>query len=523
MPSQTTLSKKLRKRAQIELFIALFLVSGLTLLTLISEIEAFELLFEFTRAHEDWDLDEILLFVFYLGAVGSIYTFRRMQDIKKLNREITNLAFFDGVTHLPNRALATDRLAVLLKNYEKTSNKLAVAFVDFDNFKVINDTYGHALGDSLLKQVGNRLRRCVGADDTVGRLGGDEFLLLINYKELAQLEAITNKLCQVQQQPYLLDLNEVKVTFSIGIALYPKDATCQAELLKAADSAMYHAKKLRKGDITFYDEQILEQLTQRYNIETGLKRAIGQHEFHIQYQPQASLKTGKLIGYEALLRWQTAGQFISPDDFIHVAEESGQIEQIGLWVLKQALSEMQPILASDQSLSINLSPRQFHQNNLVPVISNLLNKLHFPANQLELEITESAIVSNFERAIAQISELKKLGIKIAIDDFGTGYSSLIRLRELQADRLKIDKHFINQLNKSDKDKQLVEYILMLAKNMDLSVVAEGVETQVQLSKLRELGCDAIQGYVYAHPMPIEKVLKSEHSVLFCPLAEAKHG
>lgn len=536
MPNQTTLSKQLKKRAQIELFIAFFLVGGVTLVTLIADIDAFELLFEFTRAHEEWDLDEVVLFTFYLGIIGSVYTFRRMLDIKRLNKKIAELAFFDEVTHLPNRALATDRLARLLRDYKKNGKKLAVAFVDFDNFKVINDTYGHSLGDSLLKQVGKRLRQCVGVNDTVGRLGGDEFLLLITYNELADLKAITNKLRQVQQEPYLLDVNELKVTFSIGVALYPKDATCQPELLKAADSAMYHTKKLGKGNITFYDHQIREQLTQRYNIELGLKTAVSQHELHVQYQPQGNLKTGQLTGYEALLRWQKDGLFISPVEFISIAEETGQIEQIGLWVLEQSLTEMQPVLTSGQTLSVNLSPRQFHQANLVTLISSLLNKLDFPAEQLELEITESAIVSNFDRAISQIAELKKLGITIAIDDFGTGYSSLIRLRDLHADRLKIDKHFINQLNNSDKDEQLVEYILMLAENMDLTVVAEGVETPAQLAKLRALGCDTIQGYLYARPMPIsdvlkdkvvkgevlkDKLLRSQQSDLLCPQTSAK--
>ncbi|REL28453.1 EAL domain-containing protein [Thalassotalea euphylliae] len=523
MPGQTTLSKQLRKRAGIELIIASLIVIGITLITLVADIDAFEWLFEFTRAHEEWDLDEVVLFIFYLGVIGSIYTFRRLQDIKRLNQQISELAFFDEVTQLPNRALATDRLNILLHNYQQSGKKLAVAFVDFDNFKVINDTYGHSLGDSLLKQVGNRLRQCVGVNDTVGRLGGDEFLLLITYAEQADLEVVATKLREVQQRPYLLDFNEVKVTFSIGVALYPKDATCQTELLKAADSAMYHTKKLGKGDITFYDHQIREQLTQRYYIETGLKTAISQRELHVQYQPQASLKTEQLTGYEALLRWQKDGQFINPAEFITIAEETGQIEQIGFWVLEQALTEMQPVLTHGQTLSVNLSPRQFHQENLVPLISNLLNKLGFPAEQLELEITESAIISNFDRAISLISELKKLGITIAVDDFGTGYSSLIRLRDLGADRLKIDKHFINRLNHSDKDEQLVKYIIMLAQNMDLNVVAEGVETPAQLAKLRELGCDAIQGYLYARPMPIAELLKNKQGDLLYPLANAKQG
>lgn len=523
LPTKTTLSRNLKKRARVELVVALIAIIGFTLLTLAADIELFELVFDLTREHEDWDLDEIFLFVLYFAIGGTFYGIRRMMDIKKLNKNITQLAFYDDVSKLPNRVLTTDRLAQLVEKNQVTGKPFAVIFVDFDNFKAINDTYGHAQGDHILKQVGSRLCQSIRPSDTVGRLGGDEFLLLIEFTEQEQLKVITNELFQAQQAPYILGLNQIKVTFSMGVAVFPQDATTESGLLKAADTAMYHTKQTGKAGISYYSPEMGQQLAQRYRIETGLKTAIDKQEFHLVYQPQASLKTGELIGYEALLRWQKDGQFISPLDFIHIAEETGQIEQVGLWVLEQALTEMQPILAPEQKLAVNVSPRQFHQDGLVEFINTLLKKIDFPAHQLELEITESAIACNFDGAIATLEKLKQIGISIAIDDFGTGYSSLVRLRDLHANRLKIDKYFINQLTNSDKDQKLVESILTLAHNMELDIIAEGVETQDQLSKLDELGCDAIQGYLYSRPVPIESLRQAKQSQLQRPVTQKEQA
>lgn len=511
MATQTILSKRLKRKATIELILAAFVTLSITYLSLALEFEAFELLYEFTRDNEDYDLDEALLIFFYVSIAGTIYGMRRSRDIKALNKEISQLAFYDDVTGLPNRALAMDRLQQLLTQAEKNDKEVAVVFIDFDNFKTINDTYGHAQGDFLLKLVSKRLKESVRASDTIGRLGGDEFLLLFEFEDRAELNTVNQELIHAQRLPYKMGSAHINVTFSIGVAVFPQDGSTSTELLKAADTAMYHTKQSGKDDVSYFTEAMGKQLAERYLIETGLKTAIDNQEFHIEYQPQACLHTGQLKGYEALLRWKKDNLVISPADFIEIAEESGQIEKVGAWVLTQAITEMKPVLEDHQRLSINISPRQFHQKNLVALVVQQLEQLDFPAHQLELEITESAIISNLDETIDKISQFKQQGINISIDDFGTGYSSLGRLRELAVNGIKIDKSFIAQIAQTDRDAKLVESIVVLAKNMNMEIIAEGVETQAQLDKLIQLNCDAIQGYLYARPMPISTLIKDQQN------------
>ncbi|WP_419810752.1 putative bifunctional diguanylate cyclase/phosphodiesterase [Bacterioplanoides sp.] len=276
---------------------------------------------------------------------------------------------------------------------------------------------------------------------------------------------------------------------------------------------MYHTKLSGKGDITYYNAEMGEQSSKRHQLEIGLTTAIENQEFFLEYQPQKCLKTGRITGYEALLRWRKNGILIQPLDFIPISEDTGQIEALGAWVLEQAIKEIKPILSSDQTLAINISPRQFHQGNLVAMVQQILTRYDFPSHQLELEVTESAIANNFDDTVTKVAQLNESGIAIAIDDFGTGYSSLARLSALAIGRIKIDKSFTAQLDDSDKDGKLICSIINIASSMQLSVIAEGVETQSQQDKLNALGCDCIQGYYFARPMAIDNLIQSQNPAI----------
>lgn len=506
--SKNQFEKNLKKRISIEFYATVFFVVALTLGSLIADFEAFELLYDFTRAHEDWDLDEILLFLFYAGITAIVYSGRRIRDIKRLNRKVTDIAYYDNVTQLPNRSFAMEQLANMLRSSEKNHSQIAVAFVDLDNFKSINDTFGHSLGDDLLQQTAQQLSIPLTNPAFVARLGGDEFLVLMEFNDQQALNELNHLFENASKRPYTLGSQSVKATFSIGVAIYPKDATTASSLLKVADIAMYHTKFNGKGSVTYYDAEMGALSEQRRQLESGLATAIEEHELFIEYQPQKCLTTNTTIGYEALLRWCKDGVLIPPLEFIPIAESTGKIEQIGAWVLEQAIKEIQPILEKNQVLAINISPRQFHQNNLVMMIKDILERYDFAPQQLELEIIESSIIDDVFNADKKITELKAMNIGIAIDDFGTGYSSLARLNTLPVDRLKIDKSFTTQLDDVDIEGKMIRAIINIANSMNLTVITEGVETQTQLDKLKELGCDYIQGYYYSRPMRIGALEKS---------------
>ena len=302
-PIQTHLSTQLRQKARRELVLAILIVTAFTVFTLLLELEFVEWFYELTRAHEDWDMDEALLFLLWAGLVGLVYSYRRVQDIKCLNKEVSNLAFNDLLTGLPNRALSLDRLKLMLEHARRYRTQVAIVFLDLDDFKIVNDTHGHDKGDILITQVGERLRKSVRSNDTVGRLSGDEFLLLLEFKGESELEEINQRLSNIQQTPFLLGLTQVNISFSLGIALFPRNGTTPTELLKAADTAMYKTKKLGKGSVNYYTEDMGKQLSERYAIESGLKKVIEKQELYLEYQPQIHLSNGIVSGYEALLRW----------------------------------------------------------------------------------------------------------------------------------------------------------------------------------------------------------------------------
>ncbi|WP_102796880.1 putative bifunctional diguanylate cyclase/phosphodiesterase [Bowmanella denitrificans] len=502
---QSSLSLKLKKRARLELLCLSAMVIVLTLTGIVLDFELLGNIATFTLAHEDWELDEIFMFILWSGMAGCIYAIRRMQDIWHLNQEIASLAFIDPVTHLPNRILALERLSQILARAERMQSQVAVMFLDFDNFKFINDTYGHIEGDNLIRVVGQRLRTILRKGDTVGRLGGDEFVLVVEYLDEQELLKAINRIQTLQTEAIKLDSHELNIAFSVGIAVYPKDGNNPSELLKASDIAMYKAKQAGKGQLQFYTQSMGEKLMERYELEAGLKTACHNQELFLEYQPQLCTESQRITGYEALVRWRRNGITIPPLSFIQVAEETGLIQSIGDWIFTQALEEAKTFVEEGQILAINVSPCQFSQPGFVNNILKRLTQSDFPPDMLELEITESALVQDESQAMARLMELRKLGVQVAIDDFGTGYSSLGRLRYLAVTRIKIDRLFINTLCESDIDQNMVKAMIALADNLGMDVIAEGVETAEQSDLLRTLGCNLIQGYFFSRPVPAAKL------------------
>lgn len=498
----------LRSRAKSDLLIAISFVVGMTLLGAILDLDFSERLFHWSQKAELWELDELIIALLWFVLASVAYAWRRVKDIQQLNAELASHAYIDGITQLPNRALALEKLERKIARADRLDKQIAVMFIDFDNFKMVNDTYGHHQGDALIRSVGDRINSVVRRGDTVGRLGGDEFVVLLQIdKDSAQLVPILTRIMATQHAPHSINQHEIFVNLSVGIAIYPRDGKSPDDLLKAADTAMYRSKENGKGQYHFYTPDMGAALTERYHFELAIKNARTNREFSLVYQPQYDAKSTSVTGYEALIRWQKDGKYISPAEFISVAEESGQINAIGEWVLSTALKESESFLKPGQLLSVNISPRQFGHAQFAAQIEALLAGSQIPSSQLELEITESALANEKYQPCSVLKQLRKQGIKVAIDDFGTGYSSLNRLRELPITRLKIDRVFIDRLMQSEIDKNLVVAILDLARYLSLEVVAEGVENQEQLSMLQTLGCQHIQGYFLSRPISAADLTK----------------
>ncbi|WP_298445329.1 EAL domain-containing protein [uncultured Ferrimonas sp.] len=498
----TSVSRKLRRAAVIDLGIGFVLVLVLFIGTMMLDWDLLELFYQFTRAHESWELDELFIAGFWGGIIAVVYGVRRMADIKRLNKAIISHAYYDTITGLPNRALAYERLEQMVAATGRRSGQLAVLFIDFDNFKMVNDTYGHANGDRLIKSVGRRIAAQIRAGDTVARLGGDEFVLLLDLNHSsADVYQTLRRLIDDQQIPHQLFGTELSVKFSIGVALFPKDGDNADALLQAADAAMYKAKEQGKGGFHVYSEQLGQELGRKYHLENGLKRALADNALHLVFQPQIDRQAKRIRGFEALLRWQFDGEQIPPDQFIDIAEETQLVDEIGLWVLQQALQQAKDWLQPQQFVAVNISPKQFKQENFVEVVCQAISHSGLAPSNLELEITETALVGNFSATRKKVERLRALGVLIAIDDFGTGYSSLARIRDLKVDCLKIDRSFVHLLELGNPNQDIIKAILALADNFGLSVVAEGVETEAQAQQLATLGCHTMQGYLYSEPLP----------------------
>jgi diguanylate cyclase (GGDEF)-like protein/PAS domain S-box-containing protein len=438
--------------------------------------------------------------LFYEGTVEDI------TERKNYERQIEYQATHDSLTDLPNRTLLADRLQQCINFADRFATKLAVAFVDLDQFKLINDSMGHHVGDQLLRVMAERLSACVRDSDTVVRLGGDEFVLLLT--SLQKVEDISQSMQRVLTtvvDPCEIDGREFVVSCSIGISIYPDDGRDANALLKYADSAMYKAKQSGRNNFQFYTRELNKLLMERLDIEYRLRRAIENDEFLLHYQPKVDFGSGKVCGAEALIRWQPPGEsMVSPMSFIPVAEETGQIEEIGQWVLMTACrqaKELSKLLGRPMPIAVNVSPRQFRQTGLVKLVESALETTGLDANCLELEITESTLVHDTGHFIKTLHDLKSIGIRLAIDDFGTGYSSMAYLKDFPVDRLKIDKAFVGNLEEEPSNIAILKAIIALGHSLGLKIVAEGVETPYQKAFLHGIGCDELQGYLFSKPLP----------------------
>jgi diguanylate cyclase (GGDEF)-like protein/PAS domain S-box-containing protein len=441
------------------------------------------------------------------AVAGIVMTYRNVTERKAFERQLQQMAFHDALTGLPNRALLTDRLERALARAERQISRVAVLFIDIDNFKLINDGLGHEAGDRLLVAFADGLRGCIRSGDTAARLGGDEFILLL--EEVSGSEEATDvadRIAALLRAPISVGDRDVIVTASIGVAMSTPHHDRTESVLRNADLALYRAKAGGKARWILFEASMERDAVERLELETDLRQGLERNEFRLVYQPILSLADGQIVEVEALVRWQhpTRGQ-ISPAQFIPIAEETGLIEPIGLWVLEEACRQArvwQRLLPPDRSLvmSVNLSGRQFQDPRLVDQIRRILRETGLEPQALKLEITESVLMQDAERTAARMRALTDIGVRFAIDDFGTGYSSLSYLRRFPVDTLKIDRSFVEGLGADAQALAIVRSIVALAKALNLSVTGEGVETPAQHALLRELGCDRGQGYLFARPL-----------------------
>ncbi|MBI5308376.1 MAG: EAL domain-containing protein [Planctomycetes bacterium] len=431
---------------------------------------------------------------------------------KEAEARIRHMAHYDALTNLPNRTLFIDRLQQELMRAYRTKRPVAVLFLDLDRFKIINDTMGHAFGDTLLKVLAERLRNCIRESDTVSRHGGDEFTFTIpDIAKPQDVAPLAQKIIEAVSPPFHIENHEINVTCSMGIAVYPLDASNAADLIKKADIAMYHAKEQGRNNFKFYREEINANSMERMKLGNSLQRALNNGELLVYYQPQIDLNTGKIIGMEALARWQHPDLgMIYPSKFIPIAEEFGQISMIGEWVLTTACAQTrtwQNAGFSTLRVTVNLSMRQLEQKDFCKTVFTVLEKARLDPHYLELEITEGNILQNIEVVIAVLEELKVLGIRFSTDDFGTKYSSLSYLRRIPFSTLKIDRSFLENITTNPNDAAIISAIITIADRLKINVVAEGVENNDQVTLLRELGCDKIQGHVHSPPLSVNDMEK----------------
>ncbi len=443
-------------------------------------------------------------------------TVEDVTDRKLYQSRIEQQANFDTLTGLANRSLLQDRLRQAILTAANYNTRLAVAFIDLDRFKFINDSLGHHVGDELLKAMATRFNACVKERDTVARLGGDEFVLLLNSPgSTDEVRLVLERMLSTVTQPWSTEHGEYQVTCSIGVALYPDDGADAQTLLKHADSAMYRAKDCGRNNFQFFTREINTLMTERLEMEGKLRRALERNQFQLHYQPRVDLGTGKVLGAEALIRWHIPGEpLILPERFIALAEETGLITAIGKWVLHTACAQnkaWQDLGLPHTVVSVNVSAHQFRATNFVRSVAETLKETGLAPCYLEIELTES-VMHDAPQLVAMLGELKRIGVHVAIDDFGTGYSSLSSLKRFPVDRLKVDRSFVEHIAIDPDDAAIVRTIIALGRNLGLKVVAEGVETAEQMQFLREHACDEVQGYFFSRPVPtqqFESLLRGE--------------
>jgi diguanylate cyclase (GGDEF)-like protein/PAS domain S-box-containing protein len=443
---------------------------------------------------------------------GLVAIVRDISERKLAEERMLHLAHHDTLTGLPNRSLIADRLEQTIAQAQRNDSAVLVAFIDLDGFKLVNDCLGHNAGDELLKVVAQRMGGCLRAGDTVGRFGGDEFVLLLTGAGRgADAAPVLERVREAVLRSITLCGQEVQVSCSIGVAVYPDDGGDAETLLMHADAAMYRAKDLGKNNCQFYTREMNAHIEEKLALLEGLRSALDDDQFRLVYQPKVDLRDGRVFGVEALVRWEHPEHgVIGPDRFIPLAEESGMIVALGEWVLRTACAQnraWQDAGLAPLCISVNVSPRQFEEQHLVQRVAQALEDSGLAAEWLELEVTEGVIMRDLQQAVAKMAELRAMGVSLSIDDFGTGYSSLSALKSFPISTLKIDKSFVRDLGSSAGDEAIASSIIGLAHRLKLRVIAEGVETEQQRSFLRENGCDEMQGYLFSRPLPPEQLRK----------------
>ena len=432
-------------------------------------------------------------------------------SLARANRELIQLALHDNLTKLPNRMLLDDRLEQAIQQAIRDDRRFAVLFMDLDGFKAVNDAYGHHLGDLLLIEVAERIRANVRAQDTIARLGGDEFVLLIEAREPADAATLAEKLVKRISQPYQISRHEVRISASIGIALYPGDGQTRHELMINADAAMYHAKDQGRNGYCFFESSMNANAQEQLQLLHDLRQALERRQLVLHYQPKVLAPNGPMVGVEALLRWEHPQHGLIPRPVPAAGGKTGLIVQIGEWVLDEACRQMRLWLDgghAEWNIAVNLSALQFAHAGLVDSVRNALLRHSLEPSHLILEVTESTAMRDADASLVILEQLSAMGVGISIDDFGTGYSSLLYLKRLPASELKIDRGFINELAHDSDDAAIVSAIVALGHTLNLKIVAEGVETEAQQEFLTRLGCNSLQGFLLGRPMPAEQLLAS---------------
>lgn len=433
------------------------------------------------------------------------------KGLESSEEKLNQMAFYDLLTGLPNKVLFDNLLNRELSASERNESLLSVIFLDIDSFKYVNDTMGHSAGDCVLRKISKRLENSLRKNDVISRFSGDEFTILItDIKQIEDIHSIINKLKEEIKRPITVDNSEFFITSSIGVAIYPVDGEDAETLIKNAEMAMYMAKNQGKNQYVFCSEEIKKDVTQKIRLTNSLYRAIERDELLLHYQPQVNTITKEIVGFEALLRWNSKEHgMISPSIFIPLAEKTGLIKPIGFWVLKTVFEQCKickEVLKKDFRISINMSIEQLKDSHIISKVSDIILESEINPKNIQIEVTESVACNEDDLILQRINELKALGFSISIDDFGTGHSSLSRLKLFPIDLIKIDMEFVQGIsNESDKDKAIIRSIIQISKNLEIDVLAEGVETEEQYEFLKSEGCKEIQGYYFYKPMPADAV------------------
>lgn len=474
---------------------------------------------EVWRRHKSGETHPCLMSIVRVGGENDmpanfVAFFKDLSETLAAKKRIEELAYSDALTGLPNRLLLAQRIEFEISLARRDHSSFALLFLDLDRFKHINDSLGHVFGDRVLLEVAERLKGCLRQVDTAARIGGDEFVLLLHQADPRGAETIARRTMEAIARPFQLDEMNFTLSCSIGIALFPDDGDTLDDLIKNADSAMYHAKERGRAGFRFYQRQMNVDLLSRMKLDQAMRQALRNEAFHLHYQPQLDLAHNRIFGAEALIRWhdEELGD-VPPGRFIPVAEETGLIITIGHWVLEQAVAQAARWHAEGRSLSlaINVSALQFQQADFVDTVANALTRHQLPPELLELELTESILIQDAADALRRLQALSALGVRLAIDDFGTGYSSLGYLKRFPLDKLKIDRSFVGDLPKDESDTAIVGAVIQIAHSLGLRAIAEGVETEAQRQFLRQAGCDEYQGFLCSPALPADRFIElTEH-------------